>query len=95
MNIFEGARRITKLIAVVWGVLCVVLVFKTLGDTRGQEASLALGLTSLILFGGWLFLWICAAAIGWVMRGFLGIPRGHDHKPEGTSSPPREATSHH
>ena len=30
------------------------------------------------LLGGWFILWLSAACIGWVARGFLGIPRGKD-----------------
>lgn len=33
--------------------------------------------------GGPVVLWILASVIGWVMRGFMGIPSGRDHKPSG------------
>ena len=31
--------------------------------------------------GGVAFLWAAAAGIGWVVRGFMGIPRGKDTRP--------------
>jgi hypothetical protein len=34
------------------------------------------------MFGGLAFMWGLAWAIGWVVRGFLGIPRGRDTKPD-------------
>lgn len=40
--------------------------------------------------GGWLLVF----ATGWVVRGFLGIPRGHDFKPDGTSPSSSGERSH-
>ncbi|EHL20834.1 hypothetical protein KYG_21699 [Acidovorax sp. NO-1] len=34
-----------------------------------------------ILFGGLAVGWALTALIGWIARGFLGIPRGKDHRP--------------
>lgn len=34
------------------------------------------------LFGGLIALWIFTAVVGWIVRGFLGIPRGKDLKPD-------------
>lgn len=34
------------------------------------------------IFGGWLALWIFTAVVGWIVRGFAGIPTGQDHRPE-------------
>lgn len=36
---------------------------------------------ALWLFGGLAFLWGLTWTIGWIMRGFLGIPRGQDRRP--------------
>jgi hypothetical protein len=33
------------------------------------------------LIGGWVVLWIFATCVGWVVRGFAGIPLGRDHRP--------------
>jgi hypothetical protein len=30
---------------------------------------------------GWLALWLFTVAVGWIVRGFAGIPNGQDHKP--------------
>ncbi len=30
--------------------------------------------------GGWVFLWLLTWVIGWVVRGFFGIPIGHDRR---------------
>jgi hypothetical protein len=34
----------------------------------------------LVIAGGWVCLYGLTWSIGWIVRGFLGIPRGHDHK---------------
>ncbi|WP_291518410.1 hypothetical protein [Acidovorax sp.] len=34
-----------------------------------------------ILFGGLAVGWAVTAGVGWIVRGFLGIPRGKDHRP--------------
>lgn len=40
----------------------------------------------LALVGGVAFFWIAAWVIGWIVRGFLGIPRGMDAKPSSKES---------
>ncbi len=32
--------------------------------------------------GGWFFLWMFTLAVGWIVRGFFGIPRDRDKKPD-------------
>jgi hypothetical protein len=44
------------------------------------------GKACLWLFGGWVALWILTALVGWIIRGFAGIPMGKDHRPEETMS---------
>jgi hypothetical protein len=44
---------------------------------RLKEFSLG----ALIAIGGLVFLWVFTWTVGWIMRGFLGIPRGQDHRP--------------
>lgn len=34
----------------------------------------------LFLFGGWMCLWLLGAVIGWIVRGFAGIPTGKDSR---------------
>jgi hypothetical protein len=36
----------------------------------------------LFAAGGWIALSLLQEVIGWIVRGFIGIPRGHDHRPE-------------
>jgi hypothetical protein len=31
--------------------------------------------------GGWFALWIAASVVGWIVRGFFGIPAGRDSRP--------------
>ena len=31
-------------------------------------------------FSGWIVLWILTFVIGWIVRGFMGIPMGHDQR---------------
>jgi|GEM_PF-3469346 len=35
--------------------------------------------------GIWVFLWLFTTAMGWIIRGFAGIPQGMDFKPHGSS----------
>ena len=37
---------------------------------------------ALTLIGGLTVLWVLSWFIGWIVRGFLGIPMGQDRKPE-------------
>jgi len=61
VNIFEGARRITKLSVAVW-VACWVLAAFFIGiATTG----------ALIAVGGMVFIFGLSYAVGWIMRGFL------------------------
>ena len=40
-----------------------------------------IGLALLSIFAGCAAIWVIAAVIGWVVRGFTGIPTGSDAKP--------------
>ena len=133
MNIFEGARRITKIIAVMWVIGWAYnlatwdppilskyeitapdgskhIVDVPEGATEGQaleyfkstwnaHKTAVLGnefvnpkvsplrwekikLNSLWTFGGLAFLFIFSWSIGWIVRGFAGIPSGQDKKPD-------------
>lgn len=39
------------------------------------------GVAAMFLFGGLAVGWAVVAAIGWIVRGFMGIPRGQDMRP--------------
>jgi hypothetical protein len=42
---------------------------------------------ALVIVGGVAFLWVFSWGVGWIVRGFAGIPTGHDRKPEDTPPP--------
>lgn len=44
--------------------------------------------SALAIIGGLAFLWVFSWGVGWIVRGFAGIPAGHDRKPEDTQRPP-------
>ena len=77
MNIFEGSRRVAKLSAGLWLVGFVVGAF--LG---GFDLSIKSEIKEfcLALFGGLAFIGCFTVATGWVVRGFMSIPKGRDHK---------------
>ncbi len=78
INVFEGARRITKLAAALWVVGWIVGAF-----SEAAHYSLAYyGEGALYALGGLIFLWGFSWAVGWIVRGFMGIPKGHDRRPD-------------
>lgn len=44
-----------------------------------------------VLFGGLLVGWVLTAGIGWIARGFMGVPRGQDRRPVLHGETTREA----
>ena len=72
INVFEGSRRIAFLLKVVW-LISVAAVSYMVSPEIEIHHSL------LFAIGGWTVLSILQVAIGWIARGFMGIPRGHDH----------------
>jgi hypothetical protein len=78
MNIFEGCRRIGLLLRVVWLLGVTLFVVEIPPSLSPQTISYAV----VFGVGGWITLFVLQAGIGWVARGFAGIPRGHDHRPE-------------
>lgn len=76
INIFEGSRRITKLAAALWIVGWIVGAF-----TELAHYSLAYYVEgALYATAGLVFLRGFSWAVGWIVRGFMGIPRGHDRR---------------
>ncbi|MFB3813494.1 MAG: hypothetical protein ACE14L_05225 [Terriglobales bacterium] len=45
---------------------------------RRKQILIALAVAA----GGWLVIALVKAVVGWIVRGFLGIPRGRDSRPE-------------
>jgi hypothetical protein len=80
MNIFEGSRRIAKLITGLWIVgFLVGAVFGgfTIYDTQSFDFKEFFKL----FVGGPFFILVFTYAMGWIVRGFMGIPQGQDQKP--------------
>jgi hypothetical protein len=77
MNIFEGSRRVAKLSAGLW-----LVGFSAGACFGGFNLSIKSEIKEflLALFGGLAFIGCFTVATGWVVRGFMGIPKGHDHK---------------
>jgi hypothetical protein len=71
MNIFEGSRRIAKVVAAVMAGS--YLISSLLYGFELRDAKFVLGALAFI----WVFTWV----VGWIVRGFMGIPRGQDSKP--------------
>ncbi len=77
MNIFEGSRRIAKVAAAFWaGAVMTIAVID--GYDRFELSRF---ITNLI--SGSVVILAFTFATGWIVRGFMGIPRGHDQKPQG------------
>jgi len=84
VNLFEGSRRIGVLFGILWIVGCTVFAF-TGGPSAiaYDRAALQEHIESvlLVLGGGLAFGWVFMAVMGWVVRGFLGVPTGADERP--------------
>jgi len=82
INMFEGARRISKVVIASW--LITFIIFNEQFLKRNSIYSSPdisdLIMTAGIAFGGVLFILVFTWAIGWIIRGFMGIPRGQDKK---------------
>ena len=73
MNIFEGSRRIAKVTIVAGSLIYISYCF---WNSYFQHDFYALLWLWPILLVFWAFTW----AVGWIVRGFMGIPRGKDSK---------------
>jgi uncharacterized membrane protein YhdT len=75
INIFEVARRFSKLVASIW---IIGWIIKALNEgMQGDPIVFA-----SVVLGGLLFILVFTWVIGCIMRGFMGIPRGQDQKNE-------------
>jgi len=75
INSFEAARRFSKLVASIW---IIGWIIKALN--WGMQSNPIV--FASVAFGGLLFILVFTWVIGWIMRGFMGIPRGQDQKNE-------------
>ena len=79
MNIFEGFRRIAKIFIgiIIFGMI--VGAFNGGFHSQG-EFRISYFLLCIILWP--LFIVILTVIMGWIVRGFMGIPQGQDKKPD-------------
>jgi hypothetical protein len=80
MNIFEGSRRIAKLISVCW--ITGFLIGASLGGFTSFDNGFEFTEFFIGIIGGTIFINLFTRAVGWIVRGFMGIPQNQDSKPE-------------
>ncbi len=78
MNIFEGSRRLAKLAAGLWAGGFIVGAFLGAFDLSSKSGA---GEFFIAILAGLVFIGFFTVATGWIVRGFMGIPRGFDRKP--------------
>lgn len=71
MNIFEGSRRIAITVAVVGLGVGIGCLMRKPHTTWDEIAAIPATLFAL---------WCFVVIVGWIVRGFLGIPSGMDKK---------------
>lgn len=78
MNIFEGSRRIAKVTAAFWAGAVIVIAFLDGAFDGSGRYDFQQFIVNLI--SGPLVILAFTVATGWIVRGFMGIPRGLDQK---------------
>mgnify|MGYP003389533035 FL=1 len=73
INIFEAARRISKIVAATWIIFWIVRGLDS--DMQGNPIYFA-----SVTFGGLLFILIITSVIGWIVRKFMGISSKKDRR---------------
>ena len=73
INIFEAARRISKIVAATWIIFWIVRGLDS--DMQGNPIYFA-----SVTFGGLLFILIITSVIGWIVRRFMGISSKKDRR---------------
>jgi len=75
MNIFEGGRRTVKILSWIWvGVIVapIMFVWGVTGLTEAGYWAMGIAIVWLPMF------WGSTYAMGYIMRGFMGVPKGKD-----------------
>lgn len=83
MNIFEGFRRIAKIFIGIWVFGTIIGAFNSgFNDYPDGSDRVVFDTTSFLLYitCGPIFIIILSVVIGWIVRGFKGIPQGQDKK---------------
>jgi hypothetical protein len=78
MNIFEGSRRIAKVAAALWAGSVIVIAFLDGAFDGSGRYNVQQFIVNLI--SGPFIILVLTVAIGWIVRGFMGIPRGRDQR---------------
>jgi len=73
INIFEAARRISKIVAATWIIFWIVRGLDS--DMQGNPIYFA-----SVTFGGLLSILIITSVIGWIVRKFMGISSKKDRR---------------
>ena len=73
INIFEAARRISKVLAAIWIIFWIVRGLDS--NMQGNPIYFA-----SVSFGGLLFILVITSVIGWIVRKFMGIPGKRDRR---------------
>ncbi len=73
INIFEAARRISRVVAAVWIIGWIIKALNS--NMQGNPIFFA-----SVAFGGLVFILVITSIIGWIVRRFMGIPGGQDKK---------------
>ena len=73
INIFEAARRISRIAAAIWIIFWIVKGLDS--DMQGNPIYFA-----SVSFGGLFFILVITWIIGWIVRKFMGIPGKKDKK---------------
>ena len=73
INIFEAARRISRIAAAIWIIFWIVKGLDS--DMQGNPIYFA-----SVSFGGLFFILVITWIIGWIVRKFMGIPGKKDKR---------------
>ena len=73
INIFEAARRISKIVATIWIIFWIARWLDS--DMQGNPIYFA-----SVTFGGLFFILIITSVIGWIVRKFMGISSKKDRR---------------
>ena len=75
INIFEAARRISRLAAAIWIIGWIIVVLNS--DMQGNPIYFA-----SVAFGGLFFILVITSITGWIVRRLMGIPGKQDRSTE-------------
>jgi hypothetical protein len=73
VNIFEAARRISRLVAAIWIIVWIIVALNS--NMQGNPIFFA-----SVAFGGLFFILVITSIIGWIVRRFMGIPGKEDRR---------------